>query len=72
MGEIIQFSMKKIVPCCGVCMKEMKKGQFVILDRTNAIQHAKCSRWKEDFIKDKGTYEEIVYKYPHYFEGLKV
>jgi hypothetical protein len=71
MGEIVQFSMKKI-PYCGVCTRKMRKGQIVILDRTNAIQHAKCSIWKADFIKDKGTYEEIVNKYPHYFEGLKV
>jgi hypothetical protein len=32
----------------------------IILDETNTIQHAKCSRWKENFIKDKGIYEEFT------------
>jgi cell division protein FtsX len=30
------------------------------------ILHAKCFIYKPQFIKDRGTYEEIVNKYPDY------
>ncbi|MEC1524473.1 hypothetical protein P9D43_20940 [Neobacillus niacini] len=64
--------MEKNVPHCIFCEEEMVAGQFVYLDGINGIVHAKCSEWKEDFIQDKGKYEEIVSKYPLYFEKLKV
>ncbi len=65
-------TMEIIVPHCIFCKKELKTGQFVYMDGLNGIVHAICSNWKREFIKDRGKYEEIVSKYPHYFSNFKV
>jgi hypothetical protein len=74
MLEVIymRLSMEKRKPHCIFCETELVAGQDVYLDRINGIVHARCSQWKEDFIQDKGKYEEIVNKYPLYFEKMKV
>jgi hypothetical protein len=68
----MKHSIKKTVPHCIFCEDEMKVGQYVYMDGLNGIVHAACSQWKREFIKDAGLYEEIVNKYPLYFEKLKV
>jgi hypothetical protein len=68
----MRHSLEKIVPHCIFCKKDLKAGQFVFMDGINGIVHANCSNWKKDFIKDKGAFEVIVKKYPHYFRGFKV
>jgi hypothetical protein len=72
--EVIHLrkSIKKTVPHCFFCDEEIKAGQYVYMDGINGLVHAACSRWKREFIKDAGLYEEIVSKYPLYFENLKV
>jgi hypothetical protein len=36
------------------------------------IQHANCFMFKSEFIKDRGTYQEIVNKYPSYKKSFIV
>ncbi|WP_144549666.1 hypothetical protein [Bacillus sp. X1(2014)] len=57
---------EKVQPHCMVCYKPFKSTDKVYTDTMFAqIQHAKCFIYKPEFIKDKGTYEEIVNKYPN-------
>ncbi|WHZ04944.1 hypothetical protein QNH48_10115 [Neobacillus sp. YX16] len=50
-----------------VCRKPFKRNDQVHTDTmATQIQHAKCFIYKAEFIKDTGTYEEIVNKYPNY------
>lgn len=56
---------EKVQPHCSVCMKPFRKGESVKTDTMQGqIMHAECFIWKDEFIKDVGTYEEIVNKYP--------
>jgi hypothetical protein len=63
---------EKKVPICIFCRYELKADHYVYLDGLNGIVHEACSQWERDFIKDQGTYEEIVAKYPLYFSKFKV
>lgn len=56
--------------CIG-CDKELRIGEYVYLDIVNGIHHATCFIWKEESIMDKGTYEEIISKYPQFFSPLE-
>lgn len=58
---------EKIQPHCEVCLKPFKRNDKVHTDTlSNQIFHVKCFYFKPEFIKDTGTYEEIVNKYPRY------
>jgi hypothetical protein len=58
---------EKVQPHCMVCLKPFKRTDLVYTDTIfTQIQHAKCFYYKPELIKDKGTYEEIVNKYPDY------
>jgi uncharacterized pyridoxamine 5'-phosphate oxidase family protein len=58
---------EKVQPHCMVCRKPFKRNDQVYTDTmATQIQHAKCFIYKAEFIKDTGTYEEIVNKYPDY------
>lgn len=58
---------EKIQPHCNVCGKPFKRTDKVYTDTMfTQIQHAKCFMYRPEFIKDRGTYEEIVNKYPDY------
>ncbi|WP_043929792.1 hypothetical protein [Bacillus sp. EB01] len=60
---------EKVQPHCMVCAKPFKRNDLVYTDTIlTQIQHAKCFLYKPELIKDKGTYEEIVMKYPEYQE----
>lgn len=57
----------KVQPHCMVCRKPFKRNDQVYTDTmATQIQHVKCFIYKPEFIKDTGTYEEIVNKYPNY------
>ena len=57
----------KVQPHCMVCRKPFKRNDQVYTDTlATQIQHTKCFIYKPEFIKDTGTYEEIVNKYPNY------
>lgn len=58
---------KKVQPHCMVCRKPFKREYKVYTDiMATQIQHTKCFIYKTEFIKDTGTYEEVVNKYPNY------
>ncbi|PGY11128.1 hypothetical protein [Bacillus sp. AFS031507] len=58
---------EKVQPHCMVCNEPFKRKDLVYTDTMfTQIQHVKCFIYKPEFIKDTGTYEEIVNKYPHY------
>ncbi|CEG25306.1 hypothetical protein [Bacillus sp. B-jedd] len=60
---------EKVQPHCMVCTKPFKRDDLVYTDTMfMQIQHAKCFNYKPELIKDRGTYEEIVGKYPQYQE----
>lgn len=64
---------EKVQPHCMVCYKPFKRTDKVYTDTMyTQIQHAKCFIYKPEFIKDKGTYEEIVNKYPNYKQSFIV
>ena len=64
---------EKIQPHCEFCRKPFKRNDLVYTDTMyTQIQHAKCFIYKPEFIKDKGTYEEIVNKYPEYKRSFVV
>jgi hypothetical protein len=61
------MSNEKIQPHCVVCLRPFKRTDLVHTDTFGTqIQHANCFMYKPEFIKDSGTYEEIVNKYPSY------
>jgi hypothetical protein len=65
--------MEKVQPHCMVCEEPFRKNDIVHTDTMfTQIQHAKCFIYKDQFIKDTGTYEEIVNKYPRYKEAFVV
>jgi hypothetical protein len=58
---------EKVQPHCMVCCKPFKRKDIVFTDTMfTQIQHAKCFIYSSERIKDIGTYEEIVNKYPEY------
>lgn len=58
---------EKVQPHCMVCLEPFKKDDQVFTDNLfTQIQHASCFIYRKEFIKDAGTYEEIVNKYPDY------
>lgn len=60
-------------PHCEVCEKPFKRKDIVHTDTMfTQIQHVKCFIYKPEFIKDTGTYEEIVNKYPTYKKNFIV
>lgn len=64
---------EKIQPHCMVCRKPFKRNDKVHTDTMfTQIQHAKCFIYKPEFIKDTGSYEEIVNKYPNYLNSFIV
>ncbi|WP_059173211.1 hypothetical protein [Bacillus sp. FJAT-27445] len=64
---------EKVQPHCMVCAKPFKRNDLVYTDTMfTQIQHAGCFCYKQEFIKDKGTYEDIVGKYPEYLEKFIV
>jgi hypothetical protein len=64
---------EKIQPHCIVCSKPFKRTDKVYTDTMSIqIQHTKCFIYKPEFIKDKGTFEEIVNKYPQYKKSFIV
>jgi uncharacterized pyridoxamine 5'-phosphate oxidase family protein len=64
---------EKIQPHCMVCHKPFKRNDQVYTDTMfTQIQHVKCFIYIPEFIKDTGTYEEIVNIYPNYKESFIV
>jgi hypothetical protein len=64
---------EKVQPHCVVCKKPFKRTDLVHTDTMfSQIQHAKCFIYKGEFIKDSGSYEEIVSKYPDYKKAFIV
>ncbi|PFG07156.1 hypothetical protein [Bacillus sp. es.034] len=58
---------EQIQPHCMVCCEPFKRTDEVLTDNLfTQIQHTKCFIYRPEFIKDKGTYEEIVNMYPDY------
>lgn len=58
---------EKIQPHCMVCRKPFKREDKVYTDTMfTQILHVKCFIYKREFIKDTGTYQEIVEKHPQY------
>lgn len=58
---------EKVQPHCVVCRKPFKRTDWVHTDTMfTQIQHSNCFIYKPEFIKDTGTYEVIVNKYPNY------
>jgi len=52
---------------CMACRKPFKRNDKVYTDTMfTQILHVKCFIYKREFIKDTGTYQEIVEKYPLY------
>lgn len=65
--------MEKIQPRCEVCNQPFRKGDIVQTDTlATQIFHADCFMYKEEFIKETATYEEIVNKYPQYKKAFIV
>lgn len=57
----------KVQPHCIVCKKPFKRTDLVYTDKFfRQIQHVQCFIYKNKYILDKGTYEEILEKYPEY------
>jgi hypothetical protein len=48
---------------CDVCKEYYRLDDHVFLDKWNTILHAYCHNHKDYSVKDRGTYEEIIYKY---------
>ncbi|MFC4799465.1 hypothetical protein ACFPA1_08850 [Neobacillus sp. GCM10023253] len=64
---------EKMQPHCEVCKKPFKRKDLVHTDTMfTQIQHVKCFIYKPEFIKDTGTYEDIVNKYPAYKKAFIV
>jgi hypothetical protein len=58
---------QKIQPHCTVCEKPFKRLDKVLTDTMcTQIFHQECFIYYPKYIKDYGTYEEIVNKYPEY------
>ncbi|MDZ5470408.1 hypothetical protein SM124_01480 [Bacillus sp. 31A1R] len=57
---------------CSICLKQLKKDQQVYMDDFYAIKHPECFEWNPEYILDKGTFQEIVIKYPKYFKDFNV
>lgn len=57
----------KVQPHCMICTKHLKRDDSVYTNTLyTQIQHVECFIYKPEYIKDTGTYEEIVNKYPRY------
>ncbi|MEY2195758.1 hypothetical protein AB7942_23945 [Neobacillus sp. BF23-41] len=64
---------EKVQPHCMVCKKPFKRNDMVHTDTMfTQIQHVKCFIYNPEFIKDTGTYEEIVNKYLNYQKNFIV
>lgn len=64
---------EKVQPHCMVCYEPFKRTDKIYTDTMfTQIQHAKCFIYSPEFIKDKGTYEEIVKKYLQYKKSFIV
>lgn len=48
---------------CPECKLEVKDDDMVVLDETNTINHRNCYKYPVKYIKDIGTYREIIHKY---------
>lgn len=58
---------EKVQPHCVICLRPFKRTDLVQTSTFDTqIQHVNCFMFKSEFIKDRGTYEEIVNKYPNY------
>jgi hypothetical protein len=65
--------MEKVQPHCEVCRQPLIKDDLVYTDTMfTKIQHAAYLMYRNEFIKDKGTYEKIVNKYPDYKKAFIV
>ncbi|MGM0903043.1 MAG: hypothetical protein ACQEXB_18340 [Bacillota bacterium] len=54
---------EKIQPHCAVCEQPFWEEDLVHTDTMfDGIQHAECFSWKTEYIKEMGTYGEIVSK----------
>ncbi|MGE8207850.1 hypothetical protein ACQKP0_25635 [Heyndrickxia sp. NPDC080065] len=60
---------EKVVPRCPVCKQPMRLNHRVIMDILNGLIHEECGT--DIPIKDKGTAEEMLNKYPMHFSNLK-
>ncbi|MEH7504060.1 hypothetical protein V7152_18930 [Neobacillus drentensis] len=64
---------EKVQPHCMVFHKPFKRTDIVYTDTMfTQTQHGNCFIYKPEFIKDNGTYEEIVNKYPDYQKSFIV
>lgn len=67
------MTQEKVQPHCEGCLRPFKRTDLVYTDTFGTqIQHVRCFFFKPEFIKDSGTYEEIVNKYPSYKESFIV
>lgn len=48
---------------CGECKELLKKEDQVILNEMNCLAHKTCYRFAASFIKDSGTYSDMIEKY---------
>lgn len=55
---------------CPICKNIFQKNDEVVKDFINTITHSACYTGRYEFITDRGTYMEIVEKYPFFQESI--
>lgn len=56
---------------CPECKLEVRDDDMIVLDEMNTINHKNCYKYAVKYIKDMGTYQEIINKYPFFRELCK-
>ena len=58
---------EKIQPHCCICEEPFWADDMVHTDTmSEQIQHAECFMWKLEYLKEMGTFEDIVNRHPRY------
>lgn len=55
---------------CSACGEWFKEQDLVYLDQLNGLKHKYCYSGHIDFIKDAGTYKEMLEKYVFFQEDI--
>ncbi|HYK74857.1 MAG TPA: hypothetical protein VEV44_17325 [Pseudoneobacillus sp.] len=55
---------------CPVCRNAYTEDDYVLLDDIYTITHSSCYTYSLEFIIDKGTFKEIIEKYPFFQEKI--
>lgn len=56
---------------CPVCENYFKSGDLIHLDDFNSMRHRECYEHEPKYIKDTGTYHEIIEKYSFFRDLIK-